>query len=117
LRMTRSGALPCVVFTGKGIDPRTNKLRTRDEWTALANEKGYLVEDKVGPGVDYLVSSRNDTKKAKAAAFWSVKVISYNDFAAILRGADLADEFDQTAPPPLSLDMEGMEEIAGWGMF
>lgn len=105
-----------VVFTGKGLDPRSGKLRKRDEWGALANAKGYAVTNKVGHGTDFLVASRDDTTKAAAASQLGVRVISYNDFDAMLRGAQLKPgTFNQAPPPPLNTD--GMEEIPGWGMF
>lgn len=104
-----------VVFTGKGIDPCTNKLMTRPNWEALAQAKGYYPESKVRPGTTYLVASRANTTKASAARRHGTKVISYNQFYAMCKGASAPDTF--SAAPPPSLDMTGMEEVEGWGMF
>lgn len=106
-----------VVFTGKGIDPATGKLRVREDWCALARSKGFYADpkDKVTPGTRYLVASRDDTSKAASARSWGTQVISYNDFWAMCKGAAAPATFDATPPPPL--DMTGMEEVEGWGMF
>lgn len=106
-----------IVFTGKGNDPRTGKLRTRPEWESLAQAKGYYAQTKVGPGTDILVASRNDTTKAAAARQYGTRVMSYSDFDAMLRGATVQPgTFNQTKPPK-PIDTTEMEEIPGWGMF
>lgn len=106
-----------VVFTGKGIDPATGKLRLRDDWCALARAKGFYAhpKDKVDYGTTYLVASRDDTTKAMAAREYGTKVISYNQFYAMCKGADAPVSFNVSPPPPL--DTAGMEEIDGWGIF
>lgn len=104
-----------VVFTGKGIDPATNKLRVRPDWEALARSKGFTPMDKVKSGTTYLVASRDDTTKASAARAYGTQVISYNDFYAMCKGGAAPARFNAAPPPPL--DTAGMEEIDGWGMF
>jgi BRCT domain type II-containing protein len=107
-----------VVFTGKGLDPLTGKLRTRDEWTALANAKGWDVQDKVTVRTDYLVASRSDTKKAEAARYQGTKVISYKTFEQMIRGAiPVEPSLSGRAPPPKPIDPTEMEHIEGWGKF
>jgi hypothetical protein len=108
-----------VVFTGKGLDPHTGKLRTRDEWTALANAKGWHVQPKVGFDTDYLVASRSDTTKAAAARDRGTKVITYEDFNLMIRGAiPVVPSMSGKAPPPVKpIDTTEMEDIPGWGMF
>lgn len=106
-----------VVFTGKGIDPGTGKLRVREEWCALARSKGFRADpkDKVQYGTTYLVASRDDTSKAASAKTYGTQVISYNDFYAMCKGAPAPAAFNTAPPPPL--DTAGMEDVEGWGMF
>jgi hypothetical protein len=107
-----------VVFTGKGLDPHTGKLRTRPEWTALANAKGWEVQDKVTFSTDYLVASRTDTTKARAAQQQGTRVISYEEFNQMIRGAiPVVPSMSGRAPPPVPIDTTEMEDIPGWGMF
>ena len=105
-----------VVFTGKGIDPRTNKLMTRPNWEALAKAKGFASMNKVHGFTRYLVASRDDTAKASAARQMGTQVISYNQFYAMCKGVEVDDASFNASPPP-PIDMDGMEEIDGWGMF
>lgn len=106
-----------VVFTGKGIDPATGKLRTRDDWCALGRAKGFDAYPKntVSYSTRYLVASRDDTTKAAKARTYGVEVISYEQFYAMCKGA----ETDTTtfSATPIEVDTAGMEEIDGWGMF
>jgi NAD-dependent DNA ligase len=104
-----------IVFTGKGIDPRTNNLMARPQWAALGAAKGFYEQKKVTRSTTYLVASRDDTSKASMARNLGVQVISYNDFYAMCKGAAAPTSFNAAPPPPL--DTEGMEEIDGWGMF
>ena len=111
--------MPSIVFTGKGLDPLTGKLRTRDEWSALARAKGFHAEKKVSPWTDYLVASRSDTQKARDAAANRTKVISDQEFEAMLRGkaAVTTHNSGRAFVPPKPIDTAGMEDIPGWGMF
>jgi hypothetical protein len=111
--------MPSVVFTGKGIDPLTNKLRTRPEWEALAAAKGFYAQKKVDGSTDYLVASRSDTTKADSARRFGTKVITYQDFERMLRGqAPVTTHNSRRAfVPPKPVDTTGMENIPGWGMF
>jgi hypothetical protein len=108
-----------VVFTGKGIDPLTGKLRTRPEWEALAAAKGFYADKKVSYGTDYLVASRTDTTKAEAARQFGTKVITYGEFERMLRGQAPVTTHNsgRTFTPPPPMDMTGMEDIPGWGAF
>lgn len=106
-----------VVFTGKGLDPRTGALRTRPEWTALAHAKGWGVHDKVRFDTDYLVASRHDTTKAADAAARGTKVITYKEFEHMLRGAIPVVPSMSGVAPPTPIDTTEMEDIPGWGMF
>lgn len=104
-----------VCFTGKGIDPVFGALKIRTEWEALARANGFLPVSKVDANTRYLVASRDDTTKAKAARVNGTHVISYNDFYAMCKGAAAPAAFNAAPPPPL--DTTGMEEVEGWGMF
>jgi hypothetical protein len=111
--------MPSVVFTGKGLDPLTQKLRTRDEWSALARAKGFYPEAKVTRFTDYLVASRTDTTKASAAMDFGTKVITYGEFERMLRGQASVTTHNsgRTFVPPPPVDTTGMENIPGWGSF
>lgn len=104
-----------VVFTGKGIDPATGKLRVRPDWASLGRAKGFIEQDRVTRGTDYLVASADDTIKARKAREYGTQVISYNDFYAMCKGAAAPASFNAAPPPPVNTD--GMEEVEGWGMF
>ncbi len=111
--------MPSVVFTGKGMDPLTSKLRSRGEWEALARAKGFYAQNKVDHSTDYLVASRTDTSKAAAARGYGTKVITYDEFEAMLRGQAPIGNHNSGDPfiPPPPVDTKGMEEIEGWGLF
>ncbi|MBU6428539.1 MAG: hypothetical protein KGR26_06000 [Cyanobacteria bacterium REEB65] len=111
--------MPTVVFTGKGIDPATQRLRTRKEWTDLAYAKGFQPADKIGRFTDYLVASRHDTSKADDARRYGIKVITYEEFEAMLRGHAPISTHNSGGPALViePVDTTGMEEIEGWGSF
>lgn len=111
--------MPSVVFTGKGMDPLTSKLRTRSEWETLAHAKGFYAQNKVNVLTDYLVASRRDTSKARDALAYGVKVITYDEFEAMLRGKMEVTAHNSGGSVPVftPIDTTGMEEIDGWGMF
>lgn len=106
-----------VVFTGKGIDPVTGKLRTREDWCALGRAKGFDADPKntVSYSTRYLVASRDDTKKAAKARHLGVQVISYNQFYAMCKGVETDNAMFSAAP--VEIDTAGMEEVDGWGIF
>ena len=108
-----------VVFTGKGMDPLTGKLRIRDEWEALAQAKGFYPQKKVDRNTDYLVASRTDTTKAAAARNFGTQVITYQDFEQMLRGQAPVSTHNsgRAFVPPKPIDTSEMEHIEGWGMF
>lgn len=107
-----------VVFTGRGIDPGTGKLRVREDWCALARSKGFSAhpKDKVDRHTTYLVASEDDTVKARKAREHGTQVISYNDFYAMCKGGAAPASFN-AAPPPAPIDTSAMEHVEGWGMF
>lgn len=111
--------MPSVVFTGKGMDPLTSKLRTRGEWEALAHAKGFFPQKKVDRFTDYLVASRTDTSKARDAQAFGTRVITYDQFEAMLRGQAPISTHNSGGPAPVitPVDTTGMEEIEGWGLF
>lgn len=108
-----------IVFTGKGLDPLTGRLRTRDEWTALASAKGFYAQKKVDGSTDYLVASRTDTTKAAAARDYGTQVITYEEFEQMLRGRIPVSTHNsgRAFVPPKPIDTSAMEDIPGWGMF
>lgn len=110
-----------VVFTGKGLDPLTGKLRVRGDWCALARAKGFHAyeKDKVDRHTDYLVASRTDTSKADAARMFGTQVITYGEFERMLRGQAPVSTHNSGATfvPPPPIDTAGMEDIPGWGVF
>jgi hypothetical protein len=111
--------MPNVVFTGKGMDPLTGKLRVRDDWENLAQAKGFYAQKKVDHSTDYLVASRTDTTKAAAAQRCGTKVITYDEFEAMLRGkaAVTTHNSGRAFVPITPIDTTELEDIPGWGLF
>jgi hypothetical protein len=108
-----------VCFTGKGMSGGV--LVTRDQWEAQAQAAGHYPQKKVDFSTSYLVASRHDTSKAMAAARNGVRVITYDQWQEILATGVLnhgtPNPFAKPATPPKPVDLEGMDELAEWGMF
>lgn len=64
---------PLICFTGSHATPRA-------EWIKKAEEKGYTFKGAVTKDLALLVASRSDTTKAKKAAAYGVKVMTYEEF-------------------------------------
>lgn len=68
-----------VCFTGPGHD-RTGATITRKDLAELATAAGHTVQTGVTEDTDLLVSSRDDTLKAKKAKALEVPVTGYSQF-------------------------------------
>jgi hypothetical protein len=75
--------MPNVCFTGAGKRHGVGAF-TRIQWRALARSRGWTAQDAVDFSTDYLVASRSDTSKARAARDFGVDVISYARFEALI---------------------------------
>lgn len=73
------------VFTGRG-QGSTGMFVERGALAAELQRRGHDVYDRVEYGVDYLVASRTDTVKARAARDLGVQVITYAEMWAMLNG-------------------------------
>jgi hypothetical protein len=113
-----------IVFTGRGY--RNGQFVTRDIWERDARQHAFIVQDKVDHWTKYLVASRSDTSKARAAKENGTTVISYEQFDQLLRGiapqvgGRIPGSMQQPKVDPsilaAALD-RAAETIEGWGSF
>lgn len=122
-----------VCFTGKGMISgptlsgfNTSKSLSRAEWEQKARDAGHSVTDKA-QNATLLVASRTDTSKAMNARARGLRVIDYDDFAAMCDrgwtppGMNTASPASPVPPvrvtPTKPLDTSEMEENPLWAMF
>lgn len=113
--------MPSVCFTGRGeVD---GAFVQRNTLEAMAQAMGWTIHDKVRSDTDYLIASRQDTSKAKAAREFGTKVMPYGWFHQAY--CKIAEDIDgnvtgQTGAPvrtAVPVDFTAMEEHEAWGLF
>lgn len=102
-----------VCFTGKGM--QDGKLVTRDVWERMAIGRGYSIAANPNQGFDLLVASRHDTSKAVNARARGVRVVSYDDFLAMV--GDIAPAAAPPPAKPFKIDATELESNPLWGTF
>lgn len=83
-----------VVFTGRCNALRLGRFLTRPALTRIAGAAGFTVVPTISSRVRFLVSSRVDTRKARAARDWGIETITYERFLELCAVQEEAVDVD-----------------------